>query len=50
MGEEKEVIYRNLCLDDRDNFKLAKGIEELLDYLKENNIPFTIATASGRKM
>ncbi|ASW42191.1 HAD family hydrolase [Clostridium isatidis] len=49
MGEEKEVIYRRLCLEDKENFKLVEGVEELLNYLKENNIPFTIATASGRK-
>ena len=49
MGEEKESIYRKLCLEDKDNFKLVNGVEDLLDYLKENKIPFTIATASGRK-
>ena len=34
MGEEKESIYRKLCLEDKDNFKLVNGVEELLDYLK----------------
>lgn len=46
-AEEKEKIYRDMCKDDAENFKLAPGAIELLDYLKENNIPYTIATASG---
>ncbi len=46
LEEEKEVIYRKMCLESED-FKFAKGVEEMLDYLKESKIPFTIATASG---
>lgn len=49
IAEEKEVTYRELCLKDKDRFKLAEGLEEFLDYLKKNNIPCTIATASGIK-
>ena len=45
-GKEKEALYRKRCLIDRDNFKLAPGAIEFLDYLKENNIPRTIATMS----
>ncbi len=46
--EEKEKIYRNLCLQSPD-FHLAEGLPEFLDNLKEQGIPVTIATASARK-
>ena len=39
-------MYRQMCLDDRKNFILSPGAENFLDYLKENNIPMTIATMS----
>ena len=45
-GKEKEAVYRKRCLSDPETFKLAPGAVELLDYLKENNIPRTIATMS----
>lgn len=45
-GKEKEALYRERCLKEPENFKLAPGAIELLDYLKENNIPRTIATMS----
>lgn len=45
-GKEKEALYRKRCLLDPENFKLAPGAIEFLDYLKENNIPRTIATMS----
>ena len=45
---EKESLYRKRCLSDPKNFKLAPGAEEFLDFLKENNIPRTIATMSER--
>lgn len=47
LSEGKEEIYRNLCKQDPDNFKLAPGAIELLDFLSGNNIPMAIATASG---
>ena len=43
---EKEAVYREMCRKDKENFVLAKGVENFLDYLKENNIPRTIATMS----
>lgn len=49
LGEEKEQIYRDMCIRDKANFKLAPGAIEMLDYLKEKQIPYTIATASGEK-
>lgn len=45
-GKEKEALYRKRCLLDPENFKLAPGAIEFLDYLVENNIPRTIATMS----
>lgn len=45
-GKEKEAVYRQRCLENPSEFKLAPGAIELLDYLKENNIPRTIATMS----
>lgn len=47
LEEEKEVIYRKLCLNNPNEFCLASGLEEFLDMLKENGIPVTIATASA---
>ena len=43
---EKEAIYRQMCADDKENVKLAKGAVEFLNYLCENDIPHTIATMS----
>ncbi len=45
-AKEKESLYRKRCLLDKENFKLAPGAVEFLDFLKENNIPRTIATMS----
>ena len=45
-AKEKEAVYRKRCKLDPENFKLAPGATELLDYLKVNNIPRTIATMS----
>ena len=45
--EGKEIIYRNECL--KHKMMLAPGAIKLLDYLKEQEIPIAIATASGKK-
>lgn len=45
-AKEKESLYRKRCLLDPENFKLAPGAIEFLDYLKEKSIPRTIATMS----
>ncbi len=47
-GQEKEALYRQMCLDDMENFHLAQGVEDFLDFLKENDIPRTIATMSDK--
>lgn len=45
---QKETIYRQLCLDQGENFKLSPGAIELLDFLAAHHICRTIATASER--
>ena len=47
LEEEKEIVYRSLCLNQPENFKLAEGLPAFLDELAERKIPITIATASG---
>lgn len=47
LEEEKEIVYRNLCLSHPEEFKLAEGLPEFLDELKEKKVPVTIATASA---
>jgi HAD superfamily hydrolase (TIGR01509 family) len=49
LAEQKEEFYRALCLAQGENFRLSPGAKELLDWLRQNNVPRTIATASGRK-
>ena len=44
MAQEKEHIYRQLCVDD---MQFAPGAEDLFDFLKTTGIPMTIATSSG---
>lgn len=48
LGSEKEALYRQMCLKDRENFHLAPYATEFLDFLCENNIPHTIATMSEK--
>lgn len=45
-GKEKEAVYRKWCKQNPKEFHLAPGAIELLDYIKENNIPHAIATMS----
>ena len=44
MGQEKEFIYRQLCIND---LQFAPGAEDLFNYLTTNEIPITIATSAG---
>lgn len=48
LAKEKESVYRDMCREDKENFKLAPFAEEFLDYLVEKNIPRTIATMSEK--
>lgn len=45
-SEMKEEFYRKFCLEDKESFHLVEGAEELFNYLQEQQIPFTIASAS----
>lgn len=42
---EKEMIYQELCL--KTAMTLAPGAEDFLTFLSKQEIPYTIATASG---
>lgn len=44
---EKELLYQKLCLE--TSMELAPGAINFLNFLKDQNIPFTIATASGKE-
>ena len=44
--EEKEHMYMEMCYKNPERLHLVEGAAELLDYLKENNIPFCMATGS----
>lgn len=46
IGKEKEALYRQMCLKDKEHFVLAPYAENFLNYLKSKNIPRTIATMS----
>ena len=46
LEEEKEAIYRGLCLQSAD-FRLAEGLPEFLDALRSRGVPMNIATASA---
>lgn len=48
LADEKENYYRNLCLKDKEHFKLAKGAENFLNWLKISDIPIAIATSAGK--
>jgi beta-phosphoglucomutase len=47
LSEQKERVYRGLCLAQGPDFRLSPGAVELLDDLVAHNICHTIATASG---
>ena len=48
LTEEKEIVYRQMCIDLGDEFKLSPGAIDLLSNLKEHRIRYTIATASKK--
>ena len=47
-GEVKEDLYRQMCLQRPELFHLVDGVCEMLDALKENGVPYCIATGSPR--
>lgn len=48
-AEEKESLYRDLCLEDKSSLHLIGGAEAFLDYLVKKEYAFTIATSSGKE-
>lgn len=48
LAEEKEALYRDICRERPDELHLVPGAEAFFDALKAHNIPFTIATGSGK--
>jgi len=48
LAEEKEILYRDLCLAQGPGFCLSPGAVGLLDWLAAQGVPQAIATASGR--
>lgn len=47
LSEKKEAEYRQLAIDDHRD-KLTNGIEKFLDYLKEKDIPYCIASMAPK--
>lgn len=47
--EDKESLFRNLCLETPNRLTLSAGAPDLLEWLKAAGIPRTIATSSGIK-
>lgn len=45
-SKEKEGRYIELCKSSEKYSRLCAGADEMLDYLKENSIPYCIATGS----
>ena len=43
---QKEEYYRHFCQVDQEHFHLVTGATEYFNFLKERQIPFTIASAS----
>ncbi|MBA3724484.1 MAG: HAD family phosphatase [Candidatus Levybacteria bacterium] len=48
LDDEKEQMYIQMCIDNIQDYQLSEGSISLLDYLVENNIAHTIATASPK--
>lgn len=44
---KKKDYYQQLCLSDPEHFCLVPGLEAYLDALRENEVPFTIATSAS---
>jgi beta-phosphoglucomutase-like phosphatase (HAD superfamily) len=46
-SDEKEVLYRSICLANPASFHLAPGAVELLDFLKLRAFPRAVASMAG---
>ncbi|MCM3226958.1 HAD family hydrolase [Terribacillus saccharophilus] len=49
LSDEKEGLYRDLCLKNEKELVLTKGLVETLDHLKAQGLPRTIATATVKE-
>ncbi|VBB06715.1 Hypothetical protein LUCI_1951 [Lucifera butyrica] len=47
-SEQKETMYRAMCLDEGAGFCLSPGAQQLLDILAAKKIPMTIGTSAGK--
>lgn len=45
--EAKESLFRSLCLETPNRMTLSAGAQDLLEWLKAEGVPRTIATSSG---
>jgi len=48
LSQRKEALYRDICKQNPDKVQLVAGARELLSYLKDNHIPYGLASASIR--
>ncbi|MBR6767251.1 MAG: HAD family phosphatase [Clostridia bacterium] len=48
LSDKKEAEYRSVATSTPENLHLVPGVEDMLNYLSENNIPFALATSSVR--
>lgn len=48
LSDEKEAFYRKSVLESSNHKDFTKGLRDVLDYLKANDIPMTIASASPK--
>lgn len=48
LTQQKETVYRQMCLAEGQDFTLSPGAIELLDFLVAHGVPRTIATASEK--
>jgi beta-phosphoglucomutase len=49
LSDEKEALYRELCLKEPEQLMLTTGLIETLEQLKKTQIPITIATATTKE-
>lgn len=47
IAKRKENIYRDLCLKNKESFKLTDSVVNLFDRLNKYSIPFTIASSAS---
>lgn len=47
-AKQKETLYQQECLAHPEQYHLTDGAVEFLDYVKEQKIPYCLATGSGK--